>query len=118
MFVAILNDGTCNGDALLLDWTHIPVSDEEVATITLSELVDRRHDAFVADDPELEEDVWDEIFAHENDYVKRAFIIDKELISTITEATSHAELEDDSDAYAANSVIICIMEALSTRVVK
>lgn len=120
--VAILNDGSYSGNAPLLDWTRIPVSDEEVETVTLEELVDRRHDAFVNDEGVTEDD-WEECFGAENEEVRRAFILDGDLIEKVLESTLNAHIGGDrlfigdDEAYAVASALIAIMEVLAVRVV-
>jgi len=116
MLVAILNNGTYDGDASLLDWARIPVSNDEVETVTLSELIERRHDVIVTT-PEMEND-WEEFYGEENNDVERAFIIDGDLFEKILNQTQFAIIGGDGDAYAMNSVLICVMEAIAIRVVK
>jgi len=116
MYVAILNDGTYCGDAHLLDWTPIRVDEDELHSVTLSELISRRHDAIVIT-PEMEND-WEEFYGEENEEVKRAFIVDGDLINKIIESTKNAEIGGDGDSYAANSTLICVMETIAIRVVE
>ena len=116
MIIAILNDGTDNGDGSLVDWTPIPVNHDEIRTVSLQELIDRRHDAIVPD--VVPQTDWDEFYGEENEDVERAFILTREFATRLFKSAAQGQSRSDSESYAVNSAIIHIMEEFSLRVVE